>query len=126
METMQEWFILPNLPAEFWEPSIIEEIGNRLGTFVYAEERRKSGQFQSHVHICVENNLVCHIYDDIKLILDYGSWIQKLEGDSFTKDSLVRPLGSRISKYKVECSKEVEVVKVHHEKGLASKKVLAQ
>lgn len=34
MEVTQEWWKLPNLPLNFWAPSILEDIRNNMGTYV--------------------------------------------------------------------------------------------
>lgn len=96
VETLQDLYNLPNLPQEYWAPSILEEIGNQLGTFVYAKERKiMVKKNQTYVRICVENTPDRKILGEIELLTDYGSWIQKLERDSFMCNNLVQSLGCR-------------------------------
>lgn len=71
------WVRLPHLPLHLWEPSTLEDIGNKLGRFLDSAEP-KGDQFTC-ARICVEVNLEKGLPEAIKLTL--GDWchIQELD-----------------------------------------------
>jgi hypothetical protein len=51
------WIRMYSLPREFWEPEILEGIGNTLGSFVKISEVTKMTRYISYARICVYMNV---------------------------------------------------------------------
>lgn len=68
MEMVQDWYKLSNLPSKYWEPNILEEIGNLFGTFVCAKKCKDAKEASTYVRLCVEKKPVRHIWSEIELI----------------------------------------------------------
>jgi len=56
IKKVQDWYIMPNLPLEYWDPRILEEIGNGVGTFLCAKERTNPEGSGTFVRLGIENN----------------------------------------------------------------------
>lgn len=51
------WVRLFGLPMEFWDPEVLEGIGNSIGAFVKVAESTKRGKYTSYTRICVYMNI---------------------------------------------------------------------
>lgn len=58
---------LSGLPLEFWDPEILEGIGNMIGRFVKIVETAKKGRCPSYARICVYINIAEPIPDTVEL-----------------------------------------------------------
>jgi hypothetical protein len=48
------WLRFYSLPLEYWLPSTLEEIGNKLGKCVKTSEATLKGRYTSYARICIE------------------------------------------------------------------------
>lgn len=51
------WVRLFGLLVEFWDPEILEGIGNLIGHFVKIAEATKRGKYTSYARLCVYMNI---------------------------------------------------------------------
>eukprot|EP00253_Pinus_taeda_P015034 PITA_15034 len=51
------WIRLFGLPIEFWDPEILEGIGNTIRTFIKVAETIRRGRYTSYARICVYMNI---------------------------------------------------------------------
>jgi len=61
------WVRLFGLPMEFWDPDILEGIGNTSGTFVKVAKSTKRGNYTSYARICVYMNIAEPLPEYIEL-----------------------------------------------------------
>eukprot|EP00253_Pinus_taeda_P008955 PITA_08955 len=61
------WVRLFGLPNEFWDPEILEGIGNSIGSFVKAAEATRRGKYNSCARICVYVNLAEPLPDHVEV-----------------------------------------------------------
>lgn len=73
------WVRLFSLPAEFWDPSILEDIGNSIGIFVKMAEQTKLARYTSFARICVYMNISKDLPEAIKLTWQDEVWVQPLD-----------------------------------------------
>ena len=52
---------------DFWDPEILEGIGNTIGSFVKIAETTKRGRYTSYARICVYMNIANPILDIVEL-----------------------------------------------------------
>jgi len=51
------WVRICRLPMNFWDPEILEGIGNTIGKFVKIPETTKRGRYTLYARICVYMNI---------------------------------------------------------------------
>lgn len=73
------WVRLFGLPTDFWDPKILEGIGNTIGSFVKIAETMKKGRYTSYARICVYMNLANPIPDSVELEYHEEVWQQNLD-----------------------------------------------
>eukprot|EP00253_Pinus_taeda_P009631 PITA_09631 len=81
-ETMMDapvWVILFGLPDEFWDPEILEGIGNTIGSFVKTAEVTKRGKYNAYARICVYINLAEPLLDNVKVEYYDTVWKQPID-----------------------------------------------
>ena len=61
------WIRIFGLPLEFWDPEILEGIGNTIGSLVKVAESTKRGRYTSYARICAYMNIIEPLLDFIKL-----------------------------------------------------------
>lgn len=61
------WVRLFGLPVEFWDPEILEGIGNTIGDFVKIAEATKRGKYTSYARLCVYMNIAEPLPEFIEL-----------------------------------------------------------
>lgn len=67
------------LPTDFWDPEILEGIGNTIGSFVKIAETTKRGRYTSYARICVYMNIADPILDIVELEYHEEVWQQTLD-----------------------------------------------
>jgi len=67
------------LPIEFWDPEILEGIGNTIGTFFKVAGTTKRGRYTSYVGICVYMNITEPLPEFIKLEYHDEVWQQPVD-----------------------------------------------
>eukprot|EP00253_Pinus_taeda_P014645 PITA_14645 len=81
-ETMLDapvWVRLFGLPNEFWDPEILEGIGNTIGSFVKAAEATKRGKYNAYARICVYINLADPLPDNVEIEYHDTIWKQPID-----------------------------------------------
>eukprot|EP00253_Pinus_taeda_P036581 PITA_36581 len=81
-ETMMDapvWVRLFGLPDEFWDPEILEGIGNTIGSFVKAAEAAKRGKYNAYARICVYINLADPLPDNVEVEYHDTIWKQPID-----------------------------------------------
>jgi hypothetical protein len=73
------WVRLFGLPMDFWDPEILEGIGNSLGSFVKIVEATTRGRYTSFARICVYMNISEPLPDMIELEYAGKIWQQMLD-----------------------------------------------
>lgn len=73
------WVQLFGLPMDFWDPKILEGIGNSLGTFVKIAESTARGRYTSFARICVYMNIFEPLLEIIDLEYEGKVWPQLLD-----------------------------------------------
>ena len=73
------WIRLYSLPTEFWEPEILEAIGNSLGTFVKAADQTIKARYTSFARICVYLNVSNDLPEAVNLTWLDEVWRQTLD-----------------------------------------------
>lgn len=73
------WVRLFGLPVEFWDPEILEAIGNSIGNFVKISEAMKRGKYTSYARICVYMNIVEPLPEYIELEYHDEVWQQIID-----------------------------------------------
>jgi len=73
------WIRLYSLPAELWEPEIMEAIGNTLGTFVKVADQTIKARYTSFARICVYLNIANDLPEAIHLTWQDEVWTQTLD-----------------------------------------------
>jgi len=73
------WVRLFGLPMEFWDPDILEGIGNTIGTFVKVAESTKRGKYTSYARICVYMNIAEPLPEYIELEYHDEIWQQPMD-----------------------------------------------
>jgi len=73
------WIRLYSLPAELWEPEILEAIGNTLGTFVKAADHTIKARYTSFARICVYLNVSKDLPEAVNLTWLDEVWRQTLD-----------------------------------------------
>lgn len=68
-----------SLPKEFWDPAILEGIGNTLGSFIMVSEVTKTGRYISYDRICVYMNLAGALRESIIVSYQDEEWNQPLD-----------------------------------------------
>jgi len=61
------WVRLFGLPMDFWDPEILEGIGNTIGSFFKIAESTKKGRYTSDARICVYMNITNPIPGSVEL-----------------------------------------------------------
>jgi len=64
---------------DYWDPEILEGIGNSLGSFVKIAEATARGQYTSFTRICVYMNISEPLPDMIELEYVGAVWQQPLD-----------------------------------------------
>eukprot|EP00253_Pinus_taeda_P029130 PITA_29130 len=81
-ETMLDapvWVRLFGLPDEFWDPEILEGIGNTIGSFVKTAEATKRGKYNAYARICVYINLAEPLPDNVEVEYHDTIWKQPID-----------------------------------------------
>lgn len=73
------WVRLFGLPVEFWNPEILEGIGNTIGAFVKVADTTRRGKFTSYARICVYMNIAEPLPEHIELEYHDSVWQQPLD-----------------------------------------------
>eukprot|EP00253_Pinus_taeda_P013029 PITA_13029 len=73
------WVRLFGLPDEFWDPEILEGIGNSIGSFVKAAEATHRGKYNSCARICVYVNLAEPLPDHVEVEYHDEVWEQPVD-----------------------------------------------
>jgi hypothetical protein len=73
------WIRMYSLPREFWEPEILEGIGNTIGSFVKIYEVTKATRYISYARICVYMNVANALPESIVVSYQDEEWIQPLD-----------------------------------------------
>lgn len=73
------WVRLFGLPMDFWDPEILEGIGNTIGSFVKIAESTKKGRYTSCARICVYMNIANPIPEAVELEYHEEVWQQALD-----------------------------------------------
>ena len=73
------WVRLFGLPVEFWDPEIMEGIGNTIGAFVKVAEATKKGKYTSYARLCVYMNIAEPLPEFIELEYHDEVWQQPLD-----------------------------------------------
>jgi len=73
------WVRLFELPMEFWDPDILEGIGNSIETFVKVAESTKRGKYTSYARICVYMNIAEPLPEYIELEYHDEIWQQPID-----------------------------------------------
>eukprot|EP00253_Pinus_taeda_P010874 PITA_10874 len=73
------WVRLFGLPDEFWDPEILEGIGNSIGSFVKIAEATKRGKYNAYARICVYINLADPLPENVKVGYHDTIWKQPID-----------------------------------------------
>ena len=73
------WVRLFGLPVEFWNPKILEGIGNTIGAFVKVADTTRRGKFTSYARIRVYMNIAEPLPEHIELEYHDSVWQQPLD-----------------------------------------------
>jgi len=73
------WVRLYGLPTEFWDPDILEGIGNSIGAFVKVAESTKRGKYTSYARICVYMNIAEPLPEYIEVEYHDEIWKQPID-----------------------------------------------
>eukprot|EP00253_Pinus_taeda_P036597 PITA_36597 len=73
------WVRLFGLPVEFWNPEILEGIGNTIGVFVKVADTTKRGKYTSYARLCVYMNIAEPLPEHIELEYHDSVWQQGLD-----------------------------------------------
>jgi len=73
------WVRLFGLPVEFWDPEILEGIGNTIGDFVKIAEATKRGKYTSYARLCVYMNIAEPLPEYIELEYHDEIWQQPID-----------------------------------------------
>lgn len=73
------WVWLFGLPMDFWDPEILEGIGNSIGTFVKVADSTRKGRYTSYARICVYMNITKPLPDYIELEYHDEVWPQLID-----------------------------------------------
>lgn len=73
------WVRLFGLPDEFWDPEILEGIGNTIGSFVKIAEATKRGKYNAYARICVYMNLANPLPENIEIEYHDEIWNQPID-----------------------------------------------
>lgn len=73
------WVRLFGLPIEFWDPKILEGIGDTIGSFVKVSKSTKRGRYTSYVRICVYMNISESLPEYIELEYHDEIWQKPMD-----------------------------------------------
>lgn len=73
------WVRLFRLTVEFWNPEILEGIGNTIGAFVKVANTTKRGKYTSYARLCVYMNIAEPLPEHIELEYHDSFWQQPLD-----------------------------------------------
>lgn len=73
------WIRLFGLSMEFWDPKILEVIGNTIGSFVKVTKSTKRGRYTSYAKICAYMNITEPLQDFIELEYHDEIWQQPMD-----------------------------------------------
>lgn len=73
------WVRLFGLPVEFWDPEIMEGIGNTMGAFVKVVESTKIGKYTSYARLCVYMNIAEPLPEYMELEYHDEIWQQPID-----------------------------------------------
>jgi len=73
------WVRLFGLRIDFWDPEILEGVGNSIGSFVKIAETTKKVRYTSYARICVYMNIANPIPDSVELEYHEEAWEKNLE-----------------------------------------------
>lgn len=73
------WVRLFKLPMDFWDPEILEGIGNTIGSFFKIAESTKKGRYTSYARTCAYMNIANPILGAIELEYHEEVWQQALD-----------------------------------------------
>lgn len=73
------WVRLFGLPDEFWDPEILEGIGNTIGSFVKIVEATKRGKYNAYGRIFVYINLAEPLPDNVEVEYHDTIWKQPID-----------------------------------------------
>eukprot|EP00253_Pinus_taeda_P004844 PITA_04844 len=73
------WVRLFGLPMEFWDPEILEWIGNSIGAFFKVAESTKRGKYTSYARICVYMNIAKPLLEYIEVEYHDEIWQQPID-----------------------------------------------
>lgn len=73
------WVRLFGLPMEFWDPNILEGIGNTVETFVKVADSTKRGKYTSYARICIYMNIAEPLSEYIELEYHDEIWQQPMD-----------------------------------------------
>eukprot|EP00253_Pinus_taeda_P012662 PITA_12662 len=73
------WIKLFGLQMEFWDPEILEGIGNAIGSFVKVAESTKRGRYTSYARVCVYMNITEPLPEFIELEYHDEVWQQPVD-----------------------------------------------
>jgi len=67
------------LPIDFWDPEILEGIGNTICNFVKITETTKNGRYTSYARICVYMNIADPSPNTVEFEYHKEVWQQTLD-----------------------------------------------
>ena len=73
------WIRLYSLPSEYWDPEILEDLGNCLGKFIKIYEQTNIQSYTSYAQICAYMDLSKALPEAIRMIWDDEDWMQNLD-----------------------------------------------
>lgn len=73
------WVRLFGLPVEFWDPEILEGIGNTIGNYVKTAEATKRGKYTTYARLCVYMNIAEPLPEYIELEYHDEVWQQPID-----------------------------------------------
>ena len=66
------------LPSDYWDPKILEDLGNYVGKFIKVSEQTKIQCYTSYAQICVYMDLSKELLEAIKMTWEDEEWMQTL------------------------------------------------
>ena len=67
MKVVLVWIRLYSFPSEYWDPKILEDLGNPLGKLVKISEQTKAQRYMAYARRCVYMDLTKELPESIKI-----------------------------------------------------------
>ena len=73
------WIRLYSLPSEYWDPEILEDLGNCLGKFIKISEKKKIQRYNDYAWIYTYMDLSKEFLETNRLTWEDEDWMQTLD-----------------------------------------------